>query len=78
MKFPSPHSARPVRAKIGAPRTLYEKDMNMPTLTEKHLSPSSLDFKVADLSLADFGRKEIDIAEKEMPGLMACVKSTGN
>ena len=28
-------------------------------------------FKVADLSLADFGRKEITIAECEMPGLMA-------
>ena len=27
--------------------------------------------KVADISLADFGRKEIEIAEKEMPGLMA-------
>ena len=29
------------------------------------------DFKVADLSLADFGRKEIQLAEHEMPGLMA-------
>ncbi len=29
------------------------------------------DFKVADLSLAGFGRKEIDLAEHEMPGLMA-------
>jgi len=29
------------------------------------------DFKVADLSLADFGRKEINLAEHEMPGLMA-------
>jgi adenosylhomocysteinase len=29
------------------------------------------DFKVADLSLADWGRKEIRIAEQEMPGLMA-------
>lgn len=29
------------------------------------------DFKVKDLSLADWGRKEIEIAEKEMPGLMA-------
>src|SRR5205085_4896517 len=29
------------------------------------------DFKVADLSLADFGRKEISIAEHEMPGLMS-------
>jgi adenosylhomocysteinase len=27
-------------------------------------------FKVADLSLADFGRKEIRLAEQEMPGLM--------
>src|SRR5437870_6733378 len=29
------------------------------------------DFQVADLSLADFGRKEITLAEHEMPGLMA-------
>ncbi len=29
------------------------------------------DFKVADLTLADFGRKEIELAEHEMPGLMA-------
>jgi adenosylhomocysteinase len=29
------------------------------------------DFKVADLTLADWGRKEIAIAETEMPGLMA-------
>jgi adenosylhomocysteinase len=29
------------------------------------------DYKIADISLADFGRKEISIAEKEMPGLMA-------
>src|SRR6478735_11088582 len=28
-------------------------------------------FKVADLSLADFGRKEIRLAEQEMPGLMS-------
>ena len=29
------------------------------------------DFKVKDISLANFGRKEISIAESEMPGLMA-------
>ena len=34
----------------------------------------SLPYKVADISLADFGRKEIEIAEKEMPGLMAVRK----
>ena len=32
---------------------------------------SKNDFQVADLSLADWGRKEILIAETEMPGLMA-------
>ncbi|MGO9195503.1 MAG: adenosylhomocysteinase [Acidimicrobiales bacterium] len=31
----------------------------------------SMDFKVADLELAGFGRKEIELAEHEMPGLMA-------
>jgi adenosylhomocysteinase len=30
-----------------------------------------MSFRVADLSLADFGRKEISLAEHEMPGLMA-------
>ena len=32
---------------------------------------STLPYKVADISLADFGRKEIELAEHEMPGLMA-------
>ena len=31
----------------------------------------TLPYKVADISLAEFGRKEIEIAEKEMPGLMS-------
>ena len=34
----------------------------------------SEDFKVKDISQADFGRKEISIAESEMPGLMALRK----
>ena len=36
-----------------------------------------LNFKVADISLAEFGRKEIEIAEKEMPGLMSIRKKFG-
>jgi adenosylhomocysteinase len=32
---------------------------------------ASMDFNVSDLSLAEFGRKEIELAEHEMPGLMA-------
>src|SRR6516225_10435679 len=35
------------------------------------LEIASLPYKVADMSLADWGRKEISIAEHEMPGLMA-------
>src|SRR3989440_11063946 len=34
-------------------------------------------YKVKDLSLADFGRKEIRLAEQEMPGLMALRKQHG-
>ena len=34
-------------------------------------APNTTDFKVADLSLAEFGRKEITLAEHEMPGLMS-------
>ncbi len=37
----------------------------------------NLDYKVADLSIADFGRKEIQLAEHEMPGLMAMRKEFG-
>jgi adenosylhomocysteinase len=45
------------------------------------LSKTSIDFnltyKVADISLADWGRKEIRLAEAEMPGLMAIRKEYG-
>jgi adenosylhomocysteinase len=40
----------------------------MGTQTAENLAP---DYKVADISLADWGRKEIAIAETEMPGLMS-------
>jgi adenosylhomocysteinase len=42
--------------------------MNMKTMVE------TLPYKVKDIALAEFGRKEIEIAEKEMPGLMAVRK----
>jgi adenosylhomocysteinase len=47
------------------PPTTREEDM-----TEQK-KPESPKYKVADIKLADWGRKEIRIAEKEMPGLMA-------
>ena len=34
-------------------------------------------YKVADMSLAEWGRKEIEIAEHEMPGLMAVRRKYG-
>src|SRR6202795_1764196 len=41
--------------------------MSTKTITETKTN----DYKIADISLADWGRKEISIAEEEMPGLMA-------
>jgi adenosylhomocysteinase len=41
------------------------------TVDTTAVQQKATDYKVADISLADFGRKEIDIAEQEMPGLMA-------
>lgn len=38
---------------------------------------STGDYKVADISLADYGRKDIELAEVEMPGLMACREEYG-
>jgi adenosylhomocysteinase len=46
-------------------------------VTTTTTSATGLDFKVADLSLADFGRKEIQLAEHEMPGLMAMREEFG-
>ncbi|UFS93324.1 adenosylhomocysteinase [Nocardia huaxiensis] len=46
----------------------------MTTVVSSKMTPdvrNGIDFKVADLSLAEFGRKEIRLAEHEMPGLMA-------
>ena len=37
-----------------------------------------IDYKIKDIKLADFGRKEIEIAEKEMPGLIAIREKYGS
>ncbi len=46
-------------------------------MTSAAIQSGSTDFKVKDMSLADWGRREITIAEKEMPGLMALRKEYG-
>jgi len=43
----------------------------------ENTSVANISYKVKDISLAAFGRKEIEIAEKEMPGLMALRKKYG-
>src|SRR5881409_3865351 len=45
--------------------------MGVPQARRCVMTAPAPDFKVADQSLADFGRKEITLAEHEMPGLMA-------
>ncbi len=49
----------------------------MSTATKTSRKASAPDFHVKDLSLAEWGRKEISIAEHEMPGLMSVRKKFG-
>ncbi len=44
---------------------------------ENLIAEKTLKYKVKDIGLADFGRKEIEIAEKEMPGLMSLREKYG-
>jgi adenosylhomocysteinase len=46
-------------------------------MTTTPTTEKAADYKVADLSLAAFGRKEIQLAEHEMPGLMSCREEYG-
>ncbi|ASR37923.1 adenosylhomocysteinase [Prauserella marina] len=45
--------------------------MTPESVASRHQTRNGVDYAVADLSLAEFGRKEIRLAEHEMPGLMA-------
>jgi adenosylhomocysteinase len=58
------------------PALNHQGDTVSSTLTADSAG-SVTDFKVADLSLAGFGRKEIQLAEHEMPGLMALRREFG-
>ena len=79
-------SAAPPQAGIfrRLPNKIYEPSQSVSiegepvtvTLTADSLGAVN-EFKVADLSLAAYGRKEIDLAEHEMPGLMALRKEFG-
>jgi adenosylhomocysteinase len=62
---------------IGAPTRAPVTEEQAMTTTEPKRAGAFTDFKVADLSLAPWGRKEIELAEHEMPGLMACREEYG-
>src|ERR1044072_4633912 len=65
------------RPKPSRPRAPFAKPrfQNFPNSIERVRRMSAFtDYKVADIKLADWGRKEIAIAETEMPGLMALRK----
>ena len=51
--------------------------MAAPARSAKKSPAPALEFRVRDLQLAEWGRKEIDLAEKEMPGLMAVRREYG-
>ena len=50
--------------------------LNLSILTTIMSSAPATNYKVADISLAAFGRKDIELSENEMPGLMYIRKST--
>src|ERR671912_703859 len=57
----------------GRPR----RSADAPLTPDRHVR-NPMDFKVADLALADYGRTEIQLAEHEMPGLMAMRERYGD
>ncbi len=59
------------------PQTIAPPDQPPVQPSAPLAAPATQEYKVKDISEADFGKKEIEIAEKEMPGLMALRKKYG-
>src|SRR5262245_6225881 len=56
----------------------WSTEMSIQAVSKQAKAPAKpTNFKVADLSLAEWGRKEIEIAQHEMPGLMAIRREYG-
>ncbi|MGH9290733.1 MAG: adenosylhomocysteinase, partial [Acidimicrobiales bacterium] len=67
----TPEAPRGVPVYAWKGETLPERPMTLHSSVNKTTQAPRADQRVADLSLADWGRKEIELAEVEMPGLMA-------
>ena len=68
-------AAKPVRKSTGVSRKSTAATTT--AKTKKTVVKAPADYKIRDIGLAEAGRKELDIAEKEMPGLMAVRKKYG-
>ena len=68
-------AAKPVRKSTGVSRKSTAATTT--AKTKKTAVKAPADYKIRDIGLAEAGRKELDIAEKEMPGLMAVRKKYG-
>merc|ERR1740117_2005843 len=63
------HGAHDILGDIFAQKTL---NLGRPAPNQTSIMATKGDFQVAEISLADFGRKDIELSEYETPGLMAC------
>jgi adenosylhomocysteinase len=65
--------ARQLFEEIGVTRMQQQQQTSQRAKVDRAIvgDPKALEYEVADLSLAEWGRKEMDLAEKEMPGLMS-------
>jgi adenosylhomocysteinase len=64
------------KSKSETETVVVEKETKKETFTTNDVK-SDLPYKVADITLADYGRKDLELAEVEMPGLMACREEFG-
>ena len=75
-KVPAPAKKPAGKAPAPAKKTAGKAPAPAKKKSAAKVEPVFSDYKIRDIGLAEAGRKELDIAEKEMPGLMAVRKNT--
>ena len=76
-KVPAPAKKTAGKAPAPAKKTAGKAPVPAKKKSAAKVEPVFSDYKIRDIGLAEAGRKELDIAEKEMPGLMAVRKKYG-
>lgn len=72
-----PVRSKPMKKQQTKPALKPKKKVFIPPKNEGGFDSVDDRYKVRDINLAEFGRKELDLAEVEMPGLMACREEMG-